>query len=84
MTEIETTRLLLRRWREGDLGAYARICADPEVMRYLPATLGLEESVEQMAGFVRHWEERGFGLWAVEERASGEFVGFIGLMHHDE
>jgi hypothetical protein len=83
MTEIETSRLLLRRWREGDLDAYARICADPEVMRYLPATLGREESAEQMAWFERHWEERGFGLWAVEEKASGEFIGFIGLVYHD-
>ena len=83
MTEIETSRLLLRRWREGDLDAYARICADPEVMRYLPATLGREESAEQMAWFERHWEKRGFGLWAVEEKASGEFIGFIGLVYHD-
>ena len=66
MTEIETSRLP-RRWRERHLGAYARICADPEVMRYLPATLSREESAEQMARFVRHWEEQGFGLWAVEE-----------------
>jgi ribosomal-protein-alanine N-acetyltransferase len=36
MKEIETTRLLLRRWGGGDLSAYARICADPEVMKYLP------------------------------------------------
>jgi RimJ/RimL family protein N-acetyltransferase len=83
MTEIETDRLLLRRWREGDLDAYARICADPEVMRYLPATLSREESAEQIAWFERHWEEWGFGLWAVEERASGEFIGFIGLVYHD-
>ncbi len=84
MTEIETDRLLLRRWRDEDLGSYARICADPEVMRHLPATLSREESAEQMAWFVRHWEERGFGLWAVEERASGEFIGFVGLVHHDD
>jgi RimJ/RimL family protein N-acetyltransferase len=84
MTVIETERLLLRQWREGDLKAYARICADTEVMRYLPATLSREESAEQMAGFVRHWEERGFGLWAVEEGASGEFIGFVGLMRHDD
>ena len=84
MTEIETDRLLLRRWREGDLDAYARICADLEVMRYLPATLSREESAEQITWFERHWEERGFGLWAVEERASGEFIGFVGLMRHDD
>ena len=84
MTEIETERLLLRPWRDEDLEPYARLCADPEVMRYLPATLSREQSAEQMAWFVRHWEERGFGLWAVEERASGEFIGFVGLMYQDE
>jgi RimJ/RimL family protein N-acetyltransferase len=84
MTEIETHRLLLRRWGEGDLDAYARVCADPEVMKYLPATFGREESAEQMAGFVRHWEEWGFGLWAVEERASGGFIGFVGMVYHDD
>ena len=84
MFEIETERLLLRRWRDEDLDAYARICADPEVMRYLPATMSREESAAQMAGFIRHWKERGFGLWAVEERAPGEFIGFVGLMHHED
>ncbi len=84
MSEVETERLLLRRWREEDLEPYARLCADPEVMRYLPARLSREESAQQIAAFVRHWEERGFGLWAVEERASGEFVGFVGLMHHQD
>ena len=84
MTELETSRLLLRRWRDEDLDAYARICADPEVMRHLPATLSRRERAEQMAGFVRHWEEHGYGLWAVEERASGGFIGFVGLMYHDD
>ncbi len=81
MTEIETARLLLRRWRDEDPNPYARMCADPEVMRYLPATLSREESAEQMAGFVRHWEERGFGLWA----ASGEFRLYrTALVYHDD
>ena len=84
MTEIETRRLLLRQWREGDLDAYARICADPEVMRYLPATLGREESAEQMAWFEQHWEERGFGLWALEGKESGTCVGFAGLSYQED
>jgi RimJ/RimL family protein N-acetyltransferase len=33
--QLETERLLLRMWREDDFEAYAEICADPEVMRYL-------------------------------------------------
>ena len=84
MTEVETARLLLRRWREEDLEPYARICADAEVMRYLPGTMTREQSEEQAARFVRHWEERGFGLWAVEEKTSGAFIGFIGLIRHDD
>jgi RimJ/RimL family protein N-acetyltransferase len=84
VTELETARLLLRLWREDDLDAYARICADPEVTRYVIGPLSRQESEEQVWRFVRHWEERGFGLWAVEHRASGGFIGFIGLLHqHD-
>ena len=83
MKEIETTRLLLRRWRGGDLSAYARICADPEVMKYLPeASSGKECGAD-------YWIRAalggaGFGLSAVEERCSGEFIGYIGLICHED
>jgi RimJ/RimL family protein N-acetyltransferase len=84
VTDLETARLLLRPWRQEDLDPYARICADPEVTRYVSGPLSRQESEEQVSRFVRHWEERGFGLWAVEYRASGAFIGFIGLLHqHD-
>ncbi len=83
MPEIETERLILREWRESDLDPYARMCSDPEVMRYLPGVLDREGSEEQIAGFVRHWEERGFGLWAVEHRATGTFIGFAGLLRQE-
>ena len=83
---IETERLLLRGWRDGDVEPYARLCADPEVMRFIGdgSTLTLEQSAEQISRFLRHWEERGFGLWALEERESGAFVGFAGLVHQEE
>ena len=84
MTEIETDRLLLRRWREEDLDAYTRICADPEVMRYMGGPRTRRRCEEQIAGFVRHWEERGFGQWAVEEKATGAFIGRIGLLYHED
>jgi ribosomal-protein-alanine N-acetyltransferase len=67
-----------------DLEPYARICADREVIRYLPGTMTHEQSEEQVARFGRHWVERGCGLWAVEEKASGAFIGFVGLIHHDD
>jgi RimJ/RimL family protein N-acetyltransferase len=43
-----------------------------------------EQSEAQISRFVRHWDERGFGLWAAEYRASGEFIGFVGLAHQEE
>jgi RimJ/RimL family protein N-acetyltransferase len=85
VVEIETARLLLRRWRYEDLDPYARICADPEVMRYIGegAPLTREQSEAQISDFIRHWGERGFGLWAAEHKASGVFIGFVGLAHQD-
>lgn len=55
--------------------------ADPEVVRYMgngqPATR--VQAWRAMATFVGHWSLRGYGLWAVEERATGKFIGRIGL-----
>jgi RimJ/RimL family protein N-acetyltransferase len=84
VTDLETARLLLRSWREEDLDAYARICADPEVMRYLSGTMTRDQAAQQMERWMRHWKERGFGVWAAEEKASGAFIGFIGLLYHEE
>jgi RimJ/RimL family protein N-acetyltransferase len=86
VNEVETRRLLLRRWQSEDLDLYARICADAEAMQYIGsgAPLTREQSEAQISRFVRHWDEHGFGLWAVEHRTSGAFVGFVGLVHQDE
>jgi RimJ/RimL family protein N-acetyltransferase len=80
---LETERLVLRAWHDDDLDAYARICADPEVMRYIGdgSTLSREDAWRSMAMFTGHWVLRGFGTWAVEERATGAMVGRIGLHH---
>jgi RimJ/RimL family protein N-acetyltransferase len=84
VTELETARLLLRSWREADLDAYTRICADPEVMRYLSGSMTRDQAAQQMKRWMRHWEEHGFGVWAAEEKASGAFIGFIGLLYHED
>lgn len=77
---LETARLRLRMFRDDDLDAYARICADPEVMRYLGdgKPLTREDAWRQMAWILGHWQLRGYGLWAVEERATGALIGRIG------
>ena len=80
MTEIETDRLLLRQFRESDLDPYAEMCADPEVMRFLGGeTMSREEAWRHMADMLGHWHLRGYGMYAVEEKVSGRFVGRIGF-----
>ena len=80
---IETERLILRMFREEDLEPYAEMCADPDVMRYLGEgkPLSRSEAWRQMAMIVGHWRLRGYGLWAVEERATGALVGRIGCFN---
>ena len=77
--QLETPRLILRRWRSSDREPYAAMNADPEVMRYFPAVLDRERSdlsAERIdAGFDLH----GHGRWAVERRDTGEFIGFTGV-----
>ncbi|HEX6444946.1 MAG TPA: GNAT family N-acetyltransferase [Streptosporangiales bacterium] len=77
--EIRTSRLLLRGWRDSDLAPFAALNADPEVTRYLAGPLSREESDARVKRIEREFTEHGFGLWAVEVAASGEFVGFTGL-----
>jgi RimJ/RimL family protein N-acetyltransferase len=86
LIEIETEKLLLRRWLEEDLKPYARLCADPGVMRFIGqgSTLAREDSEGQISRFSQHWDERGFGLWALEEKEGGAFIGFAGLAHQED
>ena len=82
---VETERLRLRSWREDDLDAFARITADPEVMRYmLRGPLRREEAQARIERFEHQRRERGLGHWAVEERESGALLGGIGLFHHED
>lgn len=83
---LETERLVLRPFRQADIDAYAELCADPMVMKFLNATgspISRADAWRQIAVYLGHWELRGFGTWAVEERATGEFVGRVGL-HYPE
>ena len=79
MHELRTERLLLRRWRQHDLEPFARLNADPEVMRYFPFTLTREQSDELAARIVHAIEHDGWGLWAVEVLGGPSFIGFVGL-----
>jgi RimJ/RimL family protein N-acetyltransferase len=79
---LETERLILRRWNPArDLEAYAALCADPEVMRYIGdgSTHTRLESAARLSAFEGAWQDRGFGLFALELASSGGLIGFTGL-----
>jgi len=76
---LMTDRLLLRSWREADREPFAELNADPRVMEFMPRLLSREESDDFFDRIQGHFERHGFGLCAAEHRATGSFMGFIGL-----
>jgi ribosomal-protein-alanine N-acetyltransferase len=77
--EFATERLLLRGWRPQDREPFAALNADPEVMEHFPSTMTRQRSDEMVDRLESLMEANGFGLWAVEVMATGEFIGFTGL-----
>jgi RimJ/RimL family protein N-acetyltransferase len=81
MIRIETPRLVLRRWSEEDVLPFARINADPEVMRWIgDGSLRDEEQTRRLVEVIESlWAAEGYGMFALELRETGEFAGFTGL-----
>jgi len=79
VTQLSTSRLLLREWRESDLVPFAELNADPEVMRYFPAALDQAQSDEFAARVRATLAKQGWGLWAAEVPGIAPFIGFVGL-----
>jgi ribosomal-protein-alanine N-acetyltransferase len=69
----------LRRWRESDREPFAALNADPEVMEHFPDPLTRRQSDELIERIEGGFDANGFGLWALELRESGGFIGFAGL-----
>lgn len=76
---LETQRLKLRRWRGDDREPFAELNRDSEVMEHFPAPLSRAQSDDLIEAIEAGFEVNGFGLWALELRESGEFIGFTGL-----
>lgn len=76
---FETKRLHLRQWQASDRAPFAALNADLRVMEFFPAPLTRAESdamAERCAALI---DDRGWGLWAVEIKATQAFIGFVGL-----
>jgi RimJ/RimL family protein N-acetyltransferase len=79
----ETDRLILRRWRDTDRGPFADMNADPAVMEHLQGTMSRDRSDAFIDRIEAHWDDRGWGLWAVEVPGIAPFVGYVGLWPAD-
>jgi RimJ/RimL family protein N-acetyltransferase len=79
LIEFETQRLRLVAWHERHIAPFAAMNADPEVMRYFPATLTEEQTRAAVEIGRNQFAERGWSNWAVELKHSAEFIGFVGL-----
>ncbi|AOJ73285.1 MULTISPECIES: GNAT family N-acetyltransferase [Burkholderia] len=78
---IETNRLILRRWRDDDARAWAALNSDAEVIAWLGrrAPMTLADARDDIGRFDAHFDAYGFGPWAVETRADGALIGLCGL-----
>jgi RimJ/RimL family protein N-acetyltransferase len=79
MSELTTDRLVLRQWKDSDYEPFAALNADPAVMEHFPAPMTREASDGFVDRISADLDRRGFGLWALEVRETGEFIGFTGL-----
>jgi RimJ/RimL family protein N-acetyltransferase len=84
--DLTTERLILRQWRDADLAQFAHLNDDPVVMEFMPRRLTRDESDAVAARIRAHIEQHGWGLWAVEVKATGEagaaggpLAGYVGL-----
>ena len=76
---IATDRLILRDWTESDLAPFAEMNACPQVCEFLSRTLSKEQSDTFVRNIADHFRGNGYGLYALEVKASGTFIGFTGL-----
>lgn len=82
--ELLTPRLLLRPWHDTDRAPFAAMCATEQVMRYFPSVITEEQSNIVVTRLQAHLDKWGWGFWAAELRATGQFIGFIGLLVPNE
>ena len=79
---LETARLRLRGFRADDFAPWLAMSQLPAFHRYLtPAPMPAEEVWKLLLRSAGHWVIMGFGFWAIEEKASGRFVGGTGFLH---
>jgi ribosomal-protein-alanine N-acetyltransferase len=83
---IETERLVLCSFELHDLKELSAILSKQTVMRYMPGgkPFPRERAEKTLRGIIDHWDERGFGWWAVRRRDNPNLIGWCGLTYLEE
>jgi ribosomal-protein-alanine N-acetyltransferase len=82
---LETPHLILRSWRLEDADALFRILREPDILKYFPSTtFTLEKTQGYINHQLTHWQEHGYGHWAVTLKEDGRMLGWDGLEYLTE
>ncbi|MEH7884220.1 GNAT family N-acetyltransferase [Bacillus sp. JJ1609] len=77
---LSTERLILRKMNQHDANHLLEIFSDPEAMRYYPSTKNDNETREWINWTLNNYAKYGVGLWIVEDKAAGDFLGQCGIV----
>ena len=79
MNILETERLILREYTMEDFDALYEILSDPETMQHYPKPYDENGTRRWLQWSLQNYKEHGFGLWAVELKETGTFIGDCGI-----
>ena len=80
---FESERVIGRRWLRSDLAAITKIYSDPDVVRWIGRgnVISQEQAKAWLDVTATNYRERGYGMFALLDRAGGDTIGFAGLVH---
>jgi len=78
---IETDRLRLRGWEECDFPAYAMLRSDPDAQAYVGPVMTRSQAWDRFCLDLGVWALRGYGVFAIADKASDEALGYTGIYH---
>lgn len=76
---LETKRLILRTWLDSDLEAMSKINEDTKVCEFLPGPFDKKQTQTMIESWMLHYQQKGYGIYAVELKSTHEMIGFLGL-----
>ncbi len=85
-TIFVSPRMRCRRWRHEDLAGIMQVYGDADAMRYVGdgSPIPHEDAERWLGVTAANYERRGYGMFTLEDRATGQLVGFVGLVHPDQ